>query len=308
MEDGHGKNLIRGKGGDEMRPHEIVVVSGKGGTGKTSLSSALCAKAASKAVFADTDVDAPDLWILLKPEDKERFDFHGLEKAKIDPERCIGCSKCLETCRFSAIKMIKGLASVNTTFCEGCGACTYVCPQGCISMERMIQGHYSMGETEYGPLWHALLNPGGENSGMLVSMIRRASVKTAEERGLPIIIIDGPPGVACPAISTLTGADMAVVVTEPTLSGWHDLERVGELCRNLRVAMAVVINKSDLAPEEAKRIVGKCFERGWTVLGTIPFRREVVDAVSESRPPLKELSPEIDDIWQKIVSSLNLDV
>lgn len=289
-----------------MRPREIVVVSGKGGTGKTSLASVLCVKASSKAVFADTDVDAPDLWILLKPEDKESFDFHGLEKAKIDPKRCVGCGKCFETCRFRAVKMNKGIASVNTTFCEGCGACTYVCPAECISMEKMQQGHYFMGETEYGPMWHALLNPGGENSGMLVSLIRKAAVRTAKERALPLVIIDGPPGVACPAISTLTGADMAVVVTEPSLSGWHDLERIGELCRRLGVSMKVVINKSDLAPDGAARISEKCRERGWHVLGTIPFRRKIVDAVSESRPPVDELSPEIDSIWENIFSSLNL--
>lgn len=291
-----------------MRPREVVVVSGKGGTGKTSLSSALCAKASGKAVFADTDVDAPDLWILLKPEEQERFDFHGLEKAKVDGDKCIGCGKCMETCRFNAIEMKDGVASVNTTFCEGCAACTYVCPVQCISLEKILQGHYFHGETEHGPMWHALLDPGGENSGMLVSLIRRSAAATAEDKGFSLIVIDGPPGVACPAISTLTGADLAVVVTEPTLSGWHDLERVGELCSQLRVPMTVVINKSDLAPDEADNIAVKCRERGWPVLGMIPFRKEVVDSVSQAKIPVKELSPEINRVWSGIISRLDLHI
>lgn len=290
-----------------MRPREVVIVSGKGGTGKTSLSSALCAKAAGKAVFADTDVDAPDLWILLKPEEKTRFDFHGLEKAKVDQAKCTGCGKCVQTCRFNAIDVKDGKAYVNTTFCEGCAACTYVCPEKCISLEQITQGHYFYGETEHGPMWHALLDPGGENSGMLVSLIRRSSVKTAEEKDLSLVVIDGPPGVACPAISTLTGADLAVVVTEPTLSGWHDLERVGELCRQLRVSMTVVINKFDLAPDEADNIVRKCMDKRWPVLGMIPFRKEVVDAVSQARIPVEELSPEINRIWNSIVSHIGID-
>lgn len=291
-----------------MRPREVVIVSGKGGTGKTSLSSVLCAKAAGKAVFADTDVDAPDLWILLKPEEKKRFVFHGLEKAKVARSRCIGCGECARTCRFNAIVLQDEKAFVNTTFCEGCAACTYVCPTKCISLEQITQGHYFYGETEHGPMWHALLDPGGENSGMLVSLIRRSSAETAEEMGLPLIVIDGPPGVACPAISTLTGADLAVVVTEPTLSGWHDLKRVGELCRQLRVPMTVVVNKYDLAPDEAENISRKCKDSNWPVLGMIPFRREVVDAVSQARIPVEELSPEIDMIWEAIKSHTGLDI
>ncbi|MDO9509474.1 MAG: 4Fe-4S binding protein, partial [Thermovirgaceae bacterium] len=182
-----------------MKPREITVISGKGGTGKTSLAAALASVSPEKTVLCDADVDAPDLEILLHPRKISEHPFMGMQTALVDAGRCVGCGKCRNVCRFGAIGMHSGKAIIGTTFCEGCSACTLVCPQKCISIEETRQGTWFAGQTDFGPMVHARLDPGGENSGMLVQLVRREAHLAAEQTGARIILTDGPPGIACPA-------------------------------------------------------------------------------------------------------------
>jgi len=283
-----------------LKIKEITVVSGKGGTGKTSLTAALAAFAPEKKVLCEADVDAPDLEILLHPRPEREYPFMGMQTAMVDAARCIGCGKCEDVCRFDAIRMASGKASVDKTFCEGCSACTIVCPQGCISMEDTRQGTWFFGRTDLGPMVHARLKPGGENSGMLVQLVRKEARLTAEREGAEFILTDGPPGIACPAISAVTGANIALVVTEPTMSGKHDLLRIAGLCERFGTKTAVVLNKADLSEEGSEKIEEACSENGLPLLASIPFLFEVVHAVSQARIPSKELENYLAPIWEKL--------
>lgn len=288
-----------------MRPFEIVVLSGKGGTGKTSLTSALTELSGGRAVLCDTDVDAPDLWILLDPEKKETFNFTGMEMASIDPQKCNGCGKCINFCRFNAITIEAEKAKVNLTFCEGCGGCALVCPENAITMKYFKQGEYYFSQTDKGPFWHAQLRPGGENSGLLVQILRKKAMETAMQQKKELLIIDGPPGIACPTISSLTGADLAVMVTEPSMSGKHDLERLGELAQSLGVDAGVVINKHDLSSQHTSAIEDLCKNKSWPLFGKIPFRKEIINNISDKKIPIKAMEPEIDMIWGEIYQHVN---
>lgn len=283
-----------------MRSREITVISGKGGTGKTSLTAALASVSPEKTVLCDADVDAPDLEILLHPGSESEHPFMGMQTALVDAGRCIGCGKCADVCRFGSIGIISGKASVDRTFCEGCSACTIVCPLNCISMEDTRQGTWFTGQTDFGPMVHARLNPGGENSGMLVQLVRREARLAAERTGAKIILTDGPPGIACPAISAVTGADIALIVTEPTMSGKHDLLRIASLCKRFGTKAAVVLNKADLSEEGSKKTEEACRENGLPLLASIPFLFEVVHAVSQARIPSEELKNHTGPIWEKL--------
>lgn len=261
---------------------EIVVLSGKGGTGKTTLTASLAALA-KNAVLADCDVDAPDLYLLLKPEIRETFEFWGSQKAKINKNKCKECGKCEEACRFGAIENFK----VNAILCEGCRVCYNLCPQKAIDMEETLSGHWYISDTKYGPIVHARLGIAEENSGKLVSVVKKAAREIAERGRYEYIITDGPPGIGCPVISSLSGADMALIVTEPTAAGLHDLERVLKLAENFKVAIKVVINKFDLAQEKSKEIEQYCINEGIEVIGKIPFDEEIVRAVSKGVPPVE---------------------
>ncbi len=283
-----------------MKVKEITVVSGKGGTGKTSLTAALAALAPGKLVLCDADVDAPDLEILLHPDPRGEFPFMGMQTAGVDRDRCIGCGKCKEVCRFDAVVMADGRALIDKTFCEGCSACTLVCPAACIAMEDTRQGTWYVGETARGPMVHARLNPGGENSGMLVQLVREEARNIAGDKGMETILTDGPPGIACPAISAVTGADMALIVTEPTLSGKHDMLRIADLCRRFGTAAAVVLNKADLSSAGSKEIEEACRDNGLPLLASIPFILDVVHAVSQARIPSDELKDHLGTIWSRL--------
>jgi len=283
-----------------MKIREITVVSGKGGTGKTSITAALAASGPEGLALCDADVDAPDLEILLHPEPREEHAFIGMDTAGVDSQRCIGCGKCRDVCRFDTIRMEGGKARVDKTFCEGCAACTLVCPAGCIAMEETRQGTWFIGETGFGPMVHAKLNPGGENSGMLVQLVRKEARRIAESRGLETILTDGPPGIACPAISAVTGADTALIITEPTISGEHDLLRVAELCRRFGTKAAVVLNKADLSAQGTERIKEACRKEGLPLLASIPFIPGVVHAVSQARIPLAELEEFLGPTWDRL--------
>ncbi|MBN1333915.1 MAG: ATP-binding protein [Synergistales bacterium] len=281
-----------------MKPREIVIVSGKGGTGKTTISSSLCKITAGNSVICDTDVDAPDLWILMEPEIQETRSFKGMAQAEVQQARCVECGLCRDFCRFDAILMDdRNKAFVKPSTCEGCGGCAFLCPVQAIRMVEIEQGQYYFSNTALGPFWHARLNPGGENTGLLVHLLRQEARNTAQKENKGLIIVDGPPGVACPTISSLTGADHAIIVTEPSVSGQHDLMRLAELCNQLGVPFSIIINKFDLSPGYYSRIVQECLDRSWVLLGAIPFRKEVVDSIAKKKIPLDELNPEIEQIW-----------
>ncbi|MCF7936517.1 MAG: ATP-binding protein [Synergistales bacterium] len=291
-----------------MSVKEIVVLSGKGGTGKTTLTSCLAAMAGGKAVIADTDVDAPNLWIPLHPENDSDEPFHGMDVAMVDQSKCIGCGRCLRTCRFDAIAFENNVARVDTGFCEGCAACTMVCPvPNCITMDKVEKGRVYHGVTPYGPMWHARLNPGGENSGMLVAQLRADARREAEEKGYGLLLVDGPPGLACPAISAMTGVDLAVVVTEPTPSGWHDLKRLSEVTSRFKVPIGVVINKTDLAPEQAQRMRDACREEGFAIFGELPFNRRAAEELADRRIPLDQLREPLEAAWSAIRERVGLE-
>jgi MinD superfamily P-loop ATPase len=261
---------------------EIVVLSGKGGTGKTTVTASLAALA-KDAVLTDCDVDAADLYLLLKPEIKETFEFWGSRKARINENKCARCGKCETVCRFDAIKDFK----VNPTFCEGCAVCCNICPHKAVDMVDTLSGHWYISDTRYGPMVHARLGIAEENSGKLVSLVKKTAREIAEREGYKYIITDGPPGIGCPVISTLSGADAALIVTEPTVAGLHDLERVLKLAENFKVTLKVVINKFDLAEEKSKEIEQYCIDKGIEVIGKIPFDEDVVKAVSQGVPPVE---------------------
>ena len=246
---------------------ELVVISGKGGTGKTSLMAAF-ASLAEKRVLCDADVDAADLHLLMAPEIKERHDFQGGSLAVIDQDKCSECGLCRELCRWDAINEH---FEVDPIECEGCGVCVDLCPEQAINFPVQTCGEWYISDTRYGPMVHARLGIAEENSGKLVTLVRQEAKKLAEAQNLDMILTDGPPGVGCPVIASIGGATALLIVTEPTVSGLHDMERVAELASHFKVPAMVCVNKFDLNPDQTRAIEKLAGERGLTVLGRIPF-------------------------------------
>lgn len=259
-----------------MEIKEILVISGKGGTGKTTITSSIIPYFDS-LVIGDCDVDAPNLKILLNPSEKEKNGFLGMKKAKIDSEKCIHCNRYYEYCKFEAMD--------NVQKCEGCGVCEYICPVGAIEMIENRVGDIMVGETEYGTMVHACLEPGEENSGKLVAEVRRKAKKIAQLDGKEYIILDGAPGVACNVISSLTGVKIVIIVTEPTLSGLHDLERVVNLVERFRVKPCFVINKFDISIEMTDKIETYLNNLGYKISMKIPFDKKIFKAIMENKIP-----------------------
>lgn len=274
-----------GVGGYKMNLREIVVVSGKGGTGKTTLTSVLARTLAGSTVLCDADVDVPDLWILLNPRIHVEEEYIGGEKAAIRRPPCDDCGLCVPACRFGALSSENGKVLLDRSRCEGCGACTLVCPRGAFSLSPALQGRIYRSETDYGSFWHARLVPGGENSGRLVQILRERARGSAMEQGKSWILVDGPPGIACPAISAITGCSVALAVTEPSRSGLHDLKRLGDLAARFRVPMAVVLNRSDLSDDGARAVREACRRKGWPLLAEIPFLEGIVEDLALARIP-----------------------
>ncbi len=275
---------------------ELLVISGKGGTGKTSIVGAFAVLADSK-VLADCDVDAADLHLLLDPTVRTTNEFWAGKQAVLDPAMCRECGVCAEVCRFGAINgggsmSVRGIGSVDNASlpkidpvsCEGCGVCARACPHGAISMEDVMSGHWFVSDTAYGPMVHARLGAAQENSGKLVTEVRREARSIAEGQGLEYIITDGPPGIGCPVISSMSGVDLALIVSEPTVSGVHDMKRVIELAHHFGVKAAVCINKYDLDEVSAGQIEEYCQSEGVEVAGKIPFDEEVVGALVRGVP------------------------
>jgi len=282
---------------------EVVILSGKGGTGKTSLVGSFAALAQSK-VLADCDVDAADLHLLLNPSTKENHEFWSGQVAIINEEKCTECGLCQDVCRFEAINDFR----VDPTSCEGCGFCYQVCPAEAISMEECLSGHWFISDTKYGPLVHARLGIAQENSGKLVALVRQKARQIAEKEGLDYIISDGPPGIGCPVISSLTGANLALLVTEPTLSGMHDLVRVLGVCRHFGVPAMVCINKYDLNDDNSQQIESDCLDQGVEVISRIPFDNIFTEALARGRPVVEysqgKVAHEIKSLWQSISHAL----
>jgi len=283
---------------------EIVVLSGKGGTGKTSIVGAFAAIAQSK-VLADCDVDAADLHLLLSPETKEENEFWSGQVAFIDEESCTECGLCQEVCHFDAIEDFK----VDPVSCEGCSFCYHVCPAEAITMKEQLAGHWFISDTRYGPLAHAKLGIAQENSGKLVAVVRQQAKAIAQQQGLDYIIADGPPGIGCPVISSLSGANLALLVTEPTLSGIHDLERVLGVCHHFGIPALVCINKYDINEDNARQIESYCLSQGVEVVSKIPFDTIVIEALVQGLPIVEysqgKISQEIETLWQAVVRALN---
>jgi len=283
---------------------EVVVLSGKGGTGKTSIVGSFAAIAKSK-VLADCDVDAADLHLLLQPTVREEYEFWSGQVAVIDEEKCTRCGLCQELCRFKAIEDFK----VDTVSCEGCGFCSHICPTEAITMTESLAGQWSISDTRYGPLVHARLGIAQENSGKLVATVRQQARETAEKLGLDYIITDGPPGIGCPVISSLSGASLALLVTEPTLSGIHDLERVLGVCHHFGVQPLVCINKYDINEDNTHQIEGYCLSQGVEIAARIPFDNVVTEAMIHGVPVVEYsrngVSHQIESLWETVSKSLN---
>ena len=279
---------------------QIVVISGKGGTGKTTIVASLAALA-KNAVVADCDVDAPDLHLILKPEIKETHEFKGSKTAVKDDSKCIDCGKCKEVCRFDAVNEN---FEIDYTLCEGCGACVFVCPVNALKLEEKISGYAYISQTRYGPMSHAKLNIGEEASGKLVVVVKENAKRIAEKEGRNLILIDGSPGIGCPVIASLSGADLALIVTEPTMSGIHDLKRILSVAGHFNVKPVVCINKYDINSGNSNKIMDFCRNAGIEAVGKIPFNPVVTGAMVAGISVVEfsddEVSDEIKSMWDKI--------
>lgn len=284
---------------------EIVIISGKGGTGKTSMAASLFA-IAGNAVAADCDVDAADMFIVLDPEIVEKHDFYSGRTAVIRQEKCTNCGKCTDLCRFDAVITKSGRHFIDASECEGCSVCVAFCPQKAIDFIERNCGQWFISNTRFGPFVHAKLGIGAENSGKLVTAVRSQAKKTAVEKKADFVITDGPPGTGCPVIATITGADAVLIVTEPTLSGFHDLERVLELTKHFGLKTAVVVNKWDINGPITRRIEEFAQNEGALIPGRVSYSRDVTFAQINKKSIVeykKEgiTSEEIKTIWSNLL-------
>ncbi len=270
---------------------QLVVLSGKGGTGKTTVAAALAHLASREmpVVLADADVDAANLELVLDPAQQEEHDFMGGQIAIIDPEKCTACGACYGVCRFDAVLRpsetpFNYAYRVDPLACEGCASCFYQCPEEAIRMEEQQAGRWFRSATRFGPLFHAHLFAGQENSGKLVTLVKQQGRLLGMDTGAELLLVDGPPGIGCPVISASAGADLALHVVEPTVSGVHDLERILGTTDHFGVPSLVAINKADLNPARAGQIEAFCVEQGIEVVGRIPYDTVVTEAMVQGRP------------------------
>jgi len=285
--------------------HEMVVLSGKGGTGKTSLVGALAALVPDK-VLCDADVDAADLHLLLGPEIRERHDFLAGHKAVIAAERCVQCQECLDWCRFGAIS--EDLV-INPLLCEGCGVCWSLCPAQAVDFPDHHCGEWFISETRFGPLVHGRLGIAEENSGKLVALVRQEARRLAEEQGLTWILTDGPPGIGCPVIASLGEATAVLIITEPSVAGRHDLERVAALVEHFGIPVLVLVNKADLHWDTAQEIASFCQDKGYAFLGHLPFDPDFTRAQVEGKTIMEykseSLQKNLREVWERLQKAIN---
>jgi MinD superfamily P-loop ATPase len=287
---------------------QLVIISGKGGTGKTVISAAFASLSRSK-VIADCDVDAANLYLLLHPEVQETHAFSGGQVATLQSDNCTMCGECLEACRFGAIEStIEDSIRIDPISCEGCGVCAHVCPTQAIEMKTAPSGEWFVSQTKYGPFVHAKLGIGEENSGKLVTEVRKKASKIASQKNLDYVLIDGPPGIGCPVIASLSGVDLALVVTEPTLSGIHDMQRITEVARHFKIPTACCINKHDINDKNSSRIEAWCQEHSVPLLGKIPYDEKVIHSMVQGYPLTEgtecEASKEIQKLWEKLINTM----
>jgi len=286
---------------------ELVVISGKGGTGKTSLIAAFASLAEGK-VLCDGDVDAADLHLIMDPEVNERHDFQSGHTAVINQDKCNQCGLCRELCRWDAIS---DDFTVDPIGCEGCGVCCYFCPEEAIDFPLNTCGEWFISDTRFGPMVHARLGIAEENSGKLVTLVRQEARKMAEEKNLDLILTDGPPGVGCPVIASIGGASAVLIVTEPTVSGKHDMVRVAQLAAHFKVPGMICVNKFDLNPDEARIIEDVAREKDLTVLGRIPFDPAFTRAMVQGKTigefnGRSEGCKAVKDIWENLARDLEI--
>lgn len=295
---------------------QLVILSGKGGTGKTSLTASFAhlasqSKFADRIVLADADVDAANLELILQSRLLEQDDFHGGQLAVIDQDTCTSCGNCQTVCRFDAIDYAEGLYAVDPIACDGCAACVYQCPNGSISMREQVAGKSCLSESRYGPLYHASLYPGRENSGKLVTLVKQRARLRALDEDRQLVLVDGPPGIGCPVISAASGADLALIVAEPTVAGVHDMKRILQTTDHFRLPALVCINKADIYPLGTKIIEAYCWDNDYEVAGKIPFDEAVTEAMVHSEPvtaykPNAAASRAIVEVWHSVVESLSI--
>jgi len=297
---------------DARRPRQLVILSGKGGTGKTSVTAALATLAEDK-VLADCDVDAADLHLVTNPRRRRSEVFKAGKEAKILPSACDACGICKDYCRFDAIRLETGadgqaVYTVDPLACEGCGLCARVCTFGAVEFTEAERGEWFVSDTPHGPLVHARLNIGGENSGRLVTLVRQEAARLAVSIGAALVAVDGPPGIGCPVIASTTGADLVLVVTEPTVSGEHDLERVADLVEGFGIPLVVCINKADLDPEMADRIREVCAARNVQIVGELDYDSAFVEAQVKGQSIVEHgdgrVVDQLREMWKQIEAIL----
>jgi MinD superfamily P-loop ATPase len=294
---------------------QLVILSGKGGTGKTSLAAAFAHLAHDgpyllQSVLVDADVDAANLELVLQPQRRETHDFTGGSVAMIDPERCQSCGICEQVCRFDAIESTPAGYRIDPIACDGCAACVYQCPENAVHMQPQTAGQWYRSESRYGALFHADLYPAQENSGKLVTIVKQNARLQAMDSDCQAVIVDGPPGIGCPVISAAAGVDLALIVTEPSTAGIHDLRRVLQTTTHFRTPALVIINKADIYPQGAEQIEAVCAALSVEVIGGIPFDPTVTEAMINGEPvtvyrPASPASQAITAIWQTIAVRLN---
>ena len=273
-----------------MKPKELIVISGKGGTGKTSITASLALCYTNK-VLADCDVDAADLHLLLHVKSYQIKAFQSGHIAEIDPEKCQSCGLCFDVCRFDAIQLDQRIYHVSPTSCEGCKVCVEACPEKAIEWKPAKNGVTKESITDQGVLFHARLYPGAENSGKLVTHVRNSAIAYAAKHEIPLVLVDGPPGIGCPVIASITGASAVLVVTEPTPSGLHDMERVLVLAQHFKVPAWVLINKFDLSVDYCQKIEDCAMRLDAKVVSRIPYSPLFTQAQLEGKSIL-EVFPE----------------
>jgi MinD superfamily P-loop ATPase len=298
---------------------QMVILSGKGGTGKTSLAASFAHLAAAspfplRAVLADADVDAANLELLLNPEVLEKHEFVGGSTAVIDPDQCDGCGICQQVCRFDAILPPSSGDGwgyqVDSIACDGCAACFYQCPNQAVRMQPQLAGYWYHSDSRYGALFHAALLPAQENSGKLVTLVKGQARLFGLDHEAQVLMVDGPPGVGCPVISAASGADLALIVVEPSLAGIHDAQRALQTTRHFNIPTVVSINKADLYPAGTDQIKGFCLENGVEILGEVPFDDSVTESMVNGEPvtayfPESPASRAIKNIWSSLVLLLD---
>ncbi len=288
---------------------ELVVVSGKGGTGKTTVVASLAALARG-AVIADCDVDAANLHLLLHPQVEKTVSYEGSEVAAVNPAMCTGCGACAERCRFAAVARRNGAYAVDPLSCEGCGVCAAVCPEKAVKLSPRLSGWIYISKSPYGMVVHGELRPGEETSGKLVSQVKMRAREIGRQERADLLLVDGAPGIGCPVIASLSGAHAALAVTEPSLSALHDLSRAVGVARHFQVRTYVVINKADLAADVAERIEAFARGQGLPVLGRIPYDEAVTEAQVAGRPVVKyrdgAAARTIRAVWERLSEELGL--